>query len=234
MKAEDVKLTSEQVANVTGCTLDNLKELTRKRGDKPPFLRPDMEAGGQGYKDFYSWNNLMCVAIFMELRRAGIERRIILPVLWAAKHMEYKFSDLDQHYKALLGHDGIGFNPFKELEAKKYLRRGAGFRPELEEEANRIEAQMFLEVTCHINELFKCVLGVENLQDIEGVRDGVRATYTAAYIRIKNGKAEQDKSLSRTDEEIKDLNLGGVVSLRFNLNKLHRRVLSAGKKLGYF
>ena len=120
MNADDLRLTADQIVKITGCSPNVLKDITRTRGTKPPFLRPDFEANGQGHKDYYSWNNAMCVALFLELRKAGVERKIIIPSLWAAKKMDYKFKDLPPHYKTMIGHDGIGSNPFKELEIKKH------------------------------------------------------------------------------------------------------------------
>lgn len=231
MNADDLRLTADQIVKITGCSPNVLKDITRTRGTKPPFLRPDFEANGQGHKDYYSWNNAMCVALFLELRKAGVERKIIIPSLWAAKKMDYKFKDLPPHYKTMIGHDGIGSNPFKELEIKKH--------PIEIHESNlkgkpipEAEPIMFLSITPHINGLYRCLLGCENI-DIFANTFGLKTKITASssWIRVTNDQVVEAKRFE-DDKEKKDHILGGIITFKFALNKLHHRVVQSGKNLG--
>lgn len=80
----ELKFTSKEVAKILDMPQHMLKDLTRQKAERPPWICPSWPASGQGQgSDFYSVEDLVNVGIYYRLNQAGFSRQLIRQIFFS-------------------------------------------------------------------------------------------------------------------------------------------------------
>ena len=210
---DDLRFTSEQVRNIVGCPESTLKDLTRRKGTRPPFITPVEPAKGSGQKDKYSWGDVVRVGLALELG----ERKLIQPFLLVASNINHGDS-------------------MKEIKPERHLRDPFKltfldcFRsPNLEK--SKFQEDHLPQITLWVSETVRFfVAGIDEENISWGKIRG--SSHDSVCIRKKDRSWVLLEIKHQSASEQKEINETAIVRTSISLNKLHGKLRESAEKLG--
>ena len=209
-----LRLISEQVRSIVGCPESTLKDLTRKKGTRLPFITPVEPAKGSGQKDRYSWGDVVKVGLAV----SGIERRLIRPLLFAASNINNIFST-GKAWKP----GGAVTDPFSLnfLEPFYVSSKESKFQSE-----HLPQVRLWIAETL---EFFVIGIDYENLKWFKGSLKSVRRK---ACLRKKGSTLSLLEVNDLSTSERKEINEADIIRTSVSLNKLHGKLRATAERLG--
>jgi len=205
--SSNFRFTSEQIGSMPHCTPATLKDLTRTKGKRPPIFTPEYPAEGSGYKDLFSFGDVMRVALIIEFRKAGIERGWIQAAIHAGK----AFSNTPEL-------DPFNANFLSDLSEKTDSKFTAAESP-----------KVFISITA-LEGLLMCKLEFENLPKINKMLHTKRIYQ---FLKKKDFEYVPVNVSHLGPEGRQQLEETAMISVTVNLNRLHARVRGWAKKEGH-
>lgn len=83
------QFSTEQTLKALGCSEAFLADLIRFKGAREPLIKPKWPASSSGVKSFYSFENLMVLAIVIWTRKIGLQRFWTKKIIGMANDMRH-------------------------------------------------------------------------------------------------------------------------------------------------
>lgn len=214
---DDLRFTSEQVRNIVGCPESTLKDLTRRKGTRLPFITPIEAAKGSGQKDKYSWGDVVRVGLALELR----ERKLIQPFLLVASNINHSNSmkniKPEPHFR----------DPFQLTFLECFRFSNA--------KESKFQIDYLPQVTLWVsetNQFFVAGIDEENISWGKTWGKGRASLHDRVCIRKKDSPWVLLEIKHQSPSEQKEINETAIVRTSISLNKLHGKLKESAAKLG--